>query len=212
MLTVILWDMRYGPNHKKLSRDRILDVAGRQFRAKGSEAVRVADVMLAAGLTHGGFYKHFADKDQLLREAIRTALDQIATRFQQLAESHSRPEALRTVIQTYLSREHMLNPDLGCALAALGTELGRMPAEMKQAVGEALDAYADRLDFLMPGDTAAQRRAGFLVLFSSMAGCVMSARAHASEARQQQILVTGRAFFEQTFCSDQTPAFLETIQ
>lgn len=203
--------MRYGPNHKQLSRNRILDVAGRQFRARGSEAVRVTDVMLAAGLTHGGFYKHFADKDQLLREAIRTALDQIATHFKELAETLSRPEALRKVIHTYLSPEHMQNPELGCALAALGTELGRMPQEMKQAVSEALDAYADRLDFLMPGESAAQRRAAFLVLFPSMAGCIMAARAHTSDERQLQILSAGRAFFEQTFCTDLNPAFLETI-
>ncbi len=204
--------MRYAIKHKEQSRERILDAAARQFRANGSQAVRVADVMTAAGLTHGGFYKHFADKDQLLREAIQTALGQMAARLKKLAGSLPRTEALKKVIATYLSEEHMLHPDLGCALAALGAEMARTPKEMKRAVSEALDAYAERLDFLMPGETAGQRRAAFLVLFPSMAGCIMTARAHASKERQRQILAAGRAFFQQAFCSEQAPAFLEIMQ
>lgn len=204
--------MRYPFNHREQSRGRILKVAAKQFRAKGSDNVRVADVMKAAGLTHGGFYKHFADKDQLLREAVETALMQIATHLRDLTGNLSRPEALRKVIDNYLSEEHMLHPDYGCALAALGTEIARMPREMKLAISQALDLYAARLDFLMPGETAAQRRAAFLVLFPSMAGCIMTARAHANKERQRQILAAGRAFFEQAFCSEQPPTFLETIQ
>lgn len=90
--------------------------------------------------------------------------------------------------------------------------MARLPAAMKRAVSDALDAYADRLDFLMPGETAGQRRAAFLVLFPSMAGCIMTARAHASKDRQQQILAAGRMFFEQAFCGNSTLAFLETSQ
>jgi TetR/AcrR family transcriptional repressor of nem operon len=106
----------------------------------------------------------------------------------------------------------MLHPDLGCALAAMGTEMARMPRGMKLAVSKALDAYAERLDFLMPGETAAQRSAAFLVLFPSMAGCITAARAHASKERQRQILAAGRSFFERSFCGEQMPAFLETMQ
>lgn len=203
--------MRYRSTHKQESRQRILEVAAGQFRSKGSDAVRVVDVMQAAGLTHGGFYKHFTDKDQLLREAVSMALDEVSERFRRLAGSLSRGEALKGVISVYLSEEHLLHPDLGCALAALGTELARMPFEMKLAIGEALDAYADRLDFLMPGETASQRRTAFLVLFPSMAGCIMSARAHVNQDRQRQILTAGRLFFEQNFCGEKAPTFLETI-
>jgi hypothetical protein len=93
----------------------------------------------------------------------------------------------------------------------MGTEMARMPAAMKRRVSKALDTYAERLDFLMPGEVAEQRRAEFLVLFSSMAGCIMTARSHADKQRQNQILAAGRAFFEQTFCSGSTPAVLETL-
>jgi len=204
--------MRYSVNRKEESRERILTVAARQFRAKGSENVHVADVMKAAGLTHGGFYKHFSNKDNLLQEAVQAALTQIAARFTELAGSLSRGEALKRVIATYLSEDHMKHPDLGCALAAMGTELARMPKDMKRAVNGALDAYAERLDFLMPGETVEQRRAAFLVLFPSMAGCIMAARVHSSKERQGQILAAGRAFFERAFCGDVVPNFLETMQ
>jgi TetR/AcrR family transcriptional repressor of nem operon len=204
--------MRYGVNHKRRSRARILDSAAQQFRANGREAVRVADVMQAAGLTPGGFYKHFADKDQLFREAVKTSLEQTANAMKAVAQGVSRPEALKKVIATYLSEEHMSHPDFGCALAALGTEMARTPPEMKRAISEGLDAFASRLDFLMPGETAAQRRAAFLVLFPSMAGCIMAARAHADKDRQRQILSAGRAFFGQAFCGNQSPAILETME
>ena len=204
--------MRYGVDHKGQSRERIVTAAGRQFRAKGSENVRVADVMKATGLTHGGFYKHFSSKDQLLKEAVQAALAQTATQFAELAGGLSRGEALKRVIASYLSEAHVKHPDIGCTLAAMGTEMARMPRDMKRAVSQALDAYLDRLAFLMPGKTAGQRKAAFLVLFPSMAGCMMTARAHSSKERQRQILEAGRAFFEQAFCGEKTPEFLETMQ
>jgi TetR/AcrR family transcriptional repressor of nem operon len=163
--------------------------------------------MQAAGLTHGGFYKHFADKDQLLQEAVANALAKVAAQIEALTRGLPRGEALSEVIRFYLSEEHLRNPDLGCALAALGTELGRMPQAMKNEISRALDAYADRLDFLLPGSSAQQRRAGFLVLFPAMAGCMMAARAYGSKQRQQQILSAGRMFFQQAFCGDSNPSF-----
>lgn len=200
MFVIILWSMRYHVKHKEESRARILDSAAKQFRAGGVETVRVADVMNAAHLTHGGFYKHFADKDELLHEAIRTALIEVSAQLAQLTEGLSRNEALRTVIHFYLSEEHLQRPELGCALAALGTEMARMSQPMKRQVSMALDAYAERLSYLMPGNSEEERRSAFLVLFPSMAGCLMTARAHDSPKRQQQILLAGRAFFTNAFC------------
>ncbi len=192
--------MRYHVKHKEESRARILDSAAKQFRAGGVETVRVADVMNAAHLTHGGFYKHFADKDELLHEAIRTALSEVSAQLARLTEGLSRNESLRTVIHFYLSEEHLQHPELGCALASLGTEMARMPKPMKRQVSLALDAYAERLSYLMPGNSEEERRSAFLVLFPSMAGCLMTARAHHSPERQQQILLAGRAFFISAFC------------
>src|SRR5215207_330722 len=156
--------MRYAPDHKDDSHTRIVDAAAAKYRAGGT-GVRVADIMAAAGLTHGGFYKHFADKDQLLHEAIATAVDEVTDRVEALTAGMARAQALEAVIDYYLSEQHMRRPDLGCALAALGSDMARMTSPMKREVTKALDAYVDRLSYLMPGDTDQERRAAFLVLF-----------------------------------------------
>jgi len=201
--------MRYPAEHKQESRTRILQAAARQFRAEGTEAVRVGDVMEAAGLTHGGFYKHFTNKDHLLQEAIRTALDSVSDRIAAMTSGKPRAEALAEVIAFYLSEEHMRRPDLGCALAALGTEMARFSPDIKREVSRALDLYADRLSDLMPGSSESKRKAAFRVLFPSMAGCLMTARAYSSRSVQQQILAGGRAFFTAAFCSPGLSIFEE---
>jgi len=172
----------------------------------------VRDVMQAAGMTHGGFYKHFADKDQLLHEAIKKALADVSAQIAKLTEGMRRPMALKRVIDFYLSEDHMRHPNLGCALAALGTEMARMEPRMKKEVSKALDAYAERLSFLMPGQIPAQQQRAFLVLFPSMAGCIMTARAHSSRQRQGQLLAAARVFFTQAFCNEATSAFPEAGQ
>lgn len=201
--------MRYDANHKEQSRAKILDAAARKFRGKGTEVVRVADVMRAAGMTHGGFYRHFADKDQLLREAIATALDQLSSHITDLTRGMPRAIALKTVIEMYLSENHVQHPDLGCALAALGTEMARMPRAMKLEISKALEAYAGRLEYLMPGAKEAQRRAAFLVLFPAMAGCVMTARAYADNQKQRAVLAASRNFFVSAFCEPANPPGME---
>jgi TetR/AcrR family transcriptional repressor of nem operon len=192
--------MRYPEQQKAESRVRILNVASQRFRSEGTESVSVADVMKFAGMTVGGFYKHFDSKEQLLQNAIATALVSVSERITTQVAGLPRKEALRAVIAYYLSEEHVMRPDLGCALAALGTEIARMPGPLKREVSKALDAYAERLSFLMPGETSEARRAAFLILFPSMAGCVMTARAHRSRATREQVLSGARSFFTAAFC------------
>jgi TetR/AcrR family transcriptional repressor of nem operon len=192
--------MRYAAKHKEESRNRILKAAAKQFRAYGPETVRVSDVMKAAGLTHGGFYKHFSDKNQLLHEAIATALVQVSEQIAELTRGKSRVAALRQVIDFYLSEDHMRNPDLGCALAAMGTEIARMPTAIKHEISKALDAYTDRLSYLMPGKNKEEQRTAFLILFPSMAGCIMTARSLTNKAEQKKLLAMGRAYFTHSFC------------
>ena len=192
--------MRYATKHKEESRNRILKAAAKQFRAYGSVTVRVSDVMRAAGLTHGGFYKHFADKNQLLHEAIATALANLSEQISAMTHGKPRIAALRQVIGLYLSEDHMRHPDLGCALAAMGTEIARMPTAIKHQVSKSLDAYADRLSYLMPGKNKEEQRNAFLILFPSMAGCIMTARSLTNKAEQKKLLAMGRAYFTHSFC------------
>lgn len=192
--------MRYAADHKDESRRRIIRSAATQFRSRGADAVRVADVMQSAGMTHGGFYKHFEDKDELLADAIASALDDVCTHIERMTAGLPRAAALRAVIAFYLSEEHLQHPEAGCALAALGTEIARMPGQMKSRASSALHAYADRLDVLMPGRTKAQRRNAFLVLFPSMAGCLMTARTFTDPKERRRLLAIARTHFTRAFC------------
>lgn len=196
--------MRYETDHKERSRERILHSAAKELRRRGLDVVRVTDVMTAAGMTNGGFYKHFENKEHLAREAVTRALAEVAGDLLRQVEGLPRGEALAKVIALYLSEEHLDHPDSGCAIAALGTEIARLPGPAKSAVSDAIDEYGNRLRHLMPGETDGERQSAFLVLFSSMAGCVMAARTHADRGRQRQILASARSFFVQSFCGNRS--------
>ena len=108
------------------NRERILDAAAASFRARGFDGIGVADLMKKAGLTHGGFYGHFASKDDLIAQACRKAQSQSLARWQKRrsqAPREGKQSALKAIYSAYLSRRHILEPESGCLLPALGTEL-----------------------------------------------------------------------------------------
>lgn len=191
--------MRYNEGHKAIARARIVQTASREFRRRGMD-ISVVDLMKAEGLTHGGFYRHFKGKEALLIEAVEVALDQIASQLLNLTADTPRHLALQRVIGFYLSEEHMAHPESGCALAALGTEIGRYPKRCRARIASAMDAYRLRLQGLLPGETESERKAQFDVLFPSMAGCLMAARAQADPERKKEILQGARSFFVRAFC------------
>lgn len=204
--------MRYAIDHKDKTRALIVRSAATHLRAKGVEAVRLADMMHAAGMTNGGFYKHFDSKDEIVVEAIGSALKEVAEQLTSKVQGVPRRQALRAVIEFYLSEEHLQHPEHGCAIAALGSELARMPLRLKRRVSWALEAYEQRLSPLMPGDSDAQRHTAFLVLFSSMAGCLTATRAEADEQKRSNILAAGRTFFIRAFCGAEGRSLKEEWQ
>jgi len=193
--------MRYSEEHKANTRSGIVQAASREFRRKGADSVSVADIMKAEGLTHGGFYRHFKDKDALLIEAVEAALREVGDQLCQMTSSLSGNKALERVITFYLSEEHMSHPEHGCAFAALGSELARYPKRCRAPIARALDQYRARLQALLPGRTDAERQASFEVLFPSMAGCLTAARAQVDPARRRELLEHARAFFIKSFCT-----------
>lgn len=204
--------MRYENDHKDRSRAHIVGSAAAQLRAKGLESVRLADMMHAAGMTNGGFYKHFKNKDEVVVEAIARALTEVAEQLMGKVQDLPRGDALRTVIELYLNERHLRHPERGCAVAALGSELARMPLRLKRRVSAALDDYEEKLSALLPGDSHEQRHTAFLVLFSSMAGCLTAARAEADEQKRSKILAAGRRFFIHAFCRTEATSLQEIWQ
>ena len=114
MYHILKTTMRYSPEHKKQTRDRILKAASRRFRSRGSEGAAISDLMKDLRLTHGGFYKHFDSKESLFLEAFTRALDESKSRAD-AAIRQARPGGeLKALIDAYLDVEHCRDIANGC--------------------------------------------------------------------------------------------------
>jgi TetR/AcrR family transcriptional regulator, transcriptional repressor for nem operon len=184
--------MRYSPEHKTATRRRIVSAAARQFRARGLEAVSVADVMAEAGLTHGGFYAHFASKDDLVAEALREGKGVGAGKLREAAQAAPPGEALAAVVDTYLSRSHRARRDTGCILAALAPEASRDTPAARQALAERSQGLAEAVQSALPpgmfsGDTAR-------AITACMVGGLILARLEDDAADGERVLAACRDF------------------
>jgi TetR/AcrR family transcriptional repressor of nem operon len=124
--------MRYDAGHKQAVRERILRAAAAELRRRGLSGIGIPALMQRAGLTHGAFYAHFANRDTLVAEAIRTAA--AASAAGPLADAHS----LEQCLAAYLSPEHLSHPERGCVIAALGSEGTRQSAPVRAAFAGAV--------------------------------------------------------------------------
>jgi len=119
--------MRYTPQHKQETHERVVRAASRHFRALGGKGVAIADLMRKLGLTHGGFYRHFDSKEQLLAEAIIKGFDDVAAMSSEAVKKAPPGSELKFIIERYLSLEHCANPADGCPIAALASEIAHYP-------------------------------------------------------------------------------------
>lgn len=187
--------MPYTKAHKAQTRARIVAAAARAFRAGGIGKVAIPALMRDAGLTHGGFYAHFASKDELVAEACARGLSESSQAILAQAESQPPDEALRLIIRAYLSRGHRDYPETGCVIAALGTELAREPVEVRAAFDGELCDYARRIAAYVPGANDVEREEAALLLLSGMAGTLMVARALDDREQSDRLLLAARRFY-----------------
>jgi TetR/AcrR family transcriptional repressor of nem operon len=181
--------------HKAQTRTRIVAAAARAFRERGVESVAIADVMRAAGLTHGGFYAHFPSKDALVAEATASGLSDSRREFVSDA-AEANPEApLREVIRRYVSRYHRDHQAEGCAMPALTAEIARESTEVRRAFTTALEEFVANLTDYVPGDSPEVRRDGALVLAAGMAGAVALSRAVDDPVLSDRLLLAARRFY-----------------
>ncbi len=156
------------------TRRRIVSAAAAEFRRNGIVATGLADLMKAAGLTHGGFYKHFESKDQVVAEACAESIAAVTEKVANAASGKG--NGLEFVVAAYLSTEHRDGPAEGCPIAALGSELARSDMASRAAatagvlklVGIVAAQYRR-----IPADEA-RRRA--LVAVSTMVGALTISR------------------------------------
>lgn len=166
--------MRVSSEEKERSRDRILAAAGRLMRENGIAGSSVGDIMKAAGMTHGGFYRHFASKDDLLAASLTAAFDAFARPLLD-APGDRAQDAAKLFRTRYLSADHRASPGVGCPAAALGSEISRSNKAVQDAFRDGVDRIAEGLARSRPQGRAARNDA--LRDLAMMVGAMVLARA-----------------------------------
>jgi AcrR family transcriptional regulator len=177
--------MRYEKGRKDTTRQRIIDVASKQFRGGGLAATGIASVMSEAGLTNGAFYPHFASKADLITKTLVSELAKQNERQKQFVDAKA---GLEAAIRGYLRTSHRENKDGGCPSAALLPEIARAPRETRQAYQDGLAVIIDTLARHFPNDTRDEARRKAIAIFALLVGTMQIARAVANAALAQKIL------------------------
>ena len=194
--------MRYSPEHKARNHEKILSEAARSFREHGADISGIGTVLKKVGLTKGGFYRHFESKDDLFVQAVARALDEMARGTLEVAKSAPEGQALRAIIERYLSVGHTNSPGIGCVVATLGPEFARKPLSVRKRIEALLDAYRERLLPFVPGQTREEKLAKFQLLFPSMAGVLTRARVISNPRKRERMLREARNFFIKSFANE----------
>src|SRR5438034_6680445 len=184
--------MRYEPQHKSQTRDRIVRNAARKLRAEGLSGPGVASVMKASGLTVGGFYKHFRSKDELLADAMAQGFADSSEKISSSLQNVPREDRWKELVRVYLSPEHCDHPDSGCPVPALAPEMARTKLGVRKRISGLIKDRAERWVEFMPGRTAAERERNFVLIFTAMVGAVSVARILPDPAERQKVLADMR--------------------
>jgi TetR/AcrR family transcriptional repressor of nem operon len=191
--------MRYRPEHKAKIHQKIVKDASRRVRVEGLGGAAVAAVMRDNGLTHGGFYKHFGSKDELLIESLQEAFREFGDTLVGVAEASHPQTAWKAIIKAYLSLEYCEQAGRGCPLTALSPELARSGKRMRRQIFAELVKYRDRMVPFMPGQRISDKERAFFVIFSTMVGAVEIARMLPDRAIQEKVLANARDFLLSSF-------------
>ena len=181
--------MRYSDTHKEETRTKVVRAAAASVRAKGPEGVGVAEIMSEAGLTHGGFYAHFPNKEALVVAAIEEAFGQSARRFSRMLDGLDGARSLDAFVDAYVSSEHRDNTAGGCPIATLSSDLPRQGEPVRSAYERGVRALIGRLEGWLPDD----RRHLAASLLAEMAGAVSLSRAISDDADAARLLADARA-------------------
>ena len=168
---------RAATKSKEVTHERIVETAARAIRRSGYNGTSVADIMKEAGLTHGGFYAHFASREAMLAEAADRAGAESVALSARIAATAKPEQALQALIHAYLSKEHVKSVEMGCPIAALGSEMPRQAPEVRRAATRRIKEMIDVVARQLPdwGQPAAHERA--LVTVATSVGALLLARA-----------------------------------
>ncbi|RLJ40133.1 TetR family transcriptional regulator [Acidovorax sp. 106] len=162
---------------KEATHERIVSVAARAIRRQGYHGTGVADIMKEAGLTHGAFYAHFESREAMLAEAAAQACTESAALVANVVAGESSQRALVTMLNAYLSKQHVEGVETGCPLAALGSETVRQTPEVRRVATRHIKEMVDLIARQSPQWGQPEAHEGALVTIATMVGALVLARA-----------------------------------
>ncbi|WKV52553.1 MULTISPECIES: TetR/AcrR family transcriptional regulator [Dickeya] len=184
---------RVSKQQMERNREEIIQVSSQLFRERGLNGVSVNDLMAAAGLTHGGFYGHFASKDELAAIASRKALEDSSAHWQALSQQPEQRN-LRTLVENYLSSAHRDGVKDGCAISALASDVARESEDkpVREVYLNGVRAMLGRLESLSDTEDDEQRRQQALTQVVLLAGALMLSRATAGDPLSDEFLAAAK--------------------
>jgi len=181
--------MGHSRAEKERTHKRIVKIAAKRFREKGLAGFGIADLMKEAGLTVGGFYKHFDSRDDLVAEAVSSAF---GTWKRQLdaAASGGPPLTYAKLIDDYLNEAHRDSPGTGCAFSALAPEIARSDKRTRALASKQIENDIQLIAGLLPAKDKRAARSRAILTFSALVGAMSLARAVSDESLSREVLKT----------------------
>jgi len=181
--------MGHSKAQKEKTHQRIVKTAAARFRERGVDGIGLADLMKQADLTHGGFYAHFASREELVAEAVECALRDGGEAVAAIASTKQSPAAvLRLLVDAYLSLAHRDGWATSCAVATLAGDVARSSARARKAYTRQVGKYLELLTRLVATDKRRSRRARAIAALAALVGAVSMARAVNDEKLSREIL------------------------
>jgi TetR/AcrR family transcriptional repressor of nem operon len=170
---------------KEKTYQRLLAIAAKVFRRKGLDGLSVPQLMKAAGLTHGGFYRHFASRDDLVTGALDRAFDDARVDLFEELKPDSKGSLLPGFVDAYLSTLHRDNPGRGCVLASLSADIQHSNKEARGVYTKRFKRYVEEIKELMHDEAGSERA---MALLSLLAGSVIISRALSDDTLSKSVL------------------------
>jgi TetR/AcrR family transcriptional repressor of nem operon len=195
--------MGHSRENKAESHDRIVKTAAARFREAGIEGLGVADLMKEAGLTHGGFYRHFGSREELVAEAVERALQDGGQAVAAIENSRLPPSAvLALLVDAYLSAAHRDNLATSCAVTTLAGDVARSNERARTAYTSQVDSYLQMLTRLITADKQKSRRSKAIAALSTLVGAVSMSRAVNDQKLSREILKSAADELKATLAAD----------
>jgi TetR/AcrR family transcriptional repressor of nem operon len=190
--------MRYSTQHKAETHDKLVKKAAEQFQRRGVQGTGIASLMAQLGLTHGGFYAHFENKNKLVGAAASKMFEEGSKRMIAAAEAAPEGMKVKAIVSFYLSPGHR-DAAHGCPLPALAGEMARQPESVRKAYLRGMSEYLDWIARFLPGASADEKRDNARLLLSGMAGSMMIAKTMTDRNASDKFLEQARKFYIAAF-------------